>query len=153
MWRRVRHTAPVTRPTVGYTGTPSGIGYYDPYYGSRAPEYLNWTFGIQRQLTNAMTLTATYVGSEGHFLQLDSFNARGYWSNQLDPKYLGLGIDARHTGREHRYGLHGKQPHLPGQLQHQPAIEHGTEAVPVPCGQRYVRLRGQRQLQRTASSC
>lgn len=77
--------------TSGFTGTPSGIGYYDPYLGGRAPEYLNWTFGIQRQLTNAMTLTATYVGSEGHFLQLDSFNARGQWSNQLDPKYLGLG--------------------------------------------------------------
>jgi hypothetical protein len=76
--------------TTGYTGSPSSIGYYDPYYGSRAPEYLNWTFGIQRQLTNAAALTVTYVGSEGHFLQLDSFNARGKWSNQLDPKYLSL---------------------------------------------------------------
>jgi hypothetical protein len=77
--------------TSGYTGTPSGTAYYDPYLGGRAPEYLNWTFGIQRQLTNMITLTASYVGSEGHFLQLDSFNARGHWSNQLDPKYLGLG--------------------------------------------------------------
>ena len=73
-----------------YAGTPTSIGYYDPILGARAPEYLNWTFGIQRQLTNSITLTATYVGSEGHFLQLDSFNARGLWSDQLDPKYLGL---------------------------------------------------------------
>jgi hypothetical protein len=77
--------------TTGYTGTPSSMGYVDPYYGGRAPEYLNWSFGIQRQLTNAMALTVSYVGSEGHFLQLDSNNARGHWSNQLDPKYLYLG--------------------------------------------------------------
>jgi hypothetical protein len=77
--------------TTGFTGTPSSIGYYDPYYGSRAPEYINWSFGVQRQLTNAAALTVSYVGSEGHFLQLDSFNARGLWSNQLNPKYLSLG--------------------------------------------------------------
>jgi len=77
--------------TTGYTGTPSSIQYNDPYAGGRAPEYLNWTFGIQRQLTSAMTLTATYVGSGGHFLQTDGGNGRGYWSDQLDPKYLYLG--------------------------------------------------------------
>ena len=84
--------------TSGYTGSPTSIGYYDPNLGSRAPEYLNWTFGIQRQLTNKITLTATYVGSEGHFLQLDSFNARGQWSDQLNPKYLGLGSTLAATG-------------------------------------------------------
>jgi len=77
--------------TSGYTGSPSSIGYDDPYYGSRAPEYINWTFGLQRQLNNAMAFTLTYVGSEGHFLQLDSFHARGQWANDLDPKYLYLG--------------------------------------------------------------
>jgi hypothetical protein len=77
--------------TTGYTGTPSTVQYNDPYFGGRAPEYINWTFGVQRQLTNAMTLTATYVGSQGHFLQTDGGNGRGYWSNQLDPKYLSLG--------------------------------------------------------------
>ncbi|HEV2324675.1 MAG TPA: TonB-dependent receptor [Terracidiphilus sp.] len=75
-----------------YSGSPqSGANYYDPYYGGRAPEYLNWSFGVQRQLMNVMTVDVSYVGSEGHFLRLDSFNARGYWSNQLDPKYLALG--------------------------------------------------------------
>ncbi len=82
-----------------YAGTPTSIGYYDPYLGGRAPEYLNWTFGIQRQLTNAITLAATYVGSEGHFLQLDSFNARGLWADQLDPKYLGLGTHLADNGK------------------------------------------------------
>jgi hypothetical protein len=81
------------------TGTPSsGMNYNDPYLGGRAPEFLNWSFGIQRQLTNNMTLTATYVGSEGHFLQLDSFHARGYWADDLDPKYLWLGTRLNDTG-------------------------------------------------------
>ena len=31
------------------------------------------------------------MGSQGHFLTPDSLNGRGYYSNQLDPKYLGLG--------------------------------------------------------------
>jgi hypothetical protein len=77
--------------TPGYTGGPSTFNYDDPYLGGRAPEYINWSFGIQRQLTNALALSATYVGSEGHFLQLDSNTARGLFSNQLDPKYLVLG--------------------------------------------------------------
>ena len=63
--------------TSGFTGTPSSMTYDDPYLAARAPEYVNWSFGIQRQFTNTMALTLSYVGSEGHFLQLDSFHARG----------------------------------------------------------------------------
>lgn len=77
--------------TSGHTGTPSSMGYVDPYLGGRAPEYINWSFGFQRQLTSKLTASAYYVGSEGHFVQSDSLTARGHWSNQLDPKYLNLG--------------------------------------------------------------
>jgi Carboxypeptidase regulatory-like domain/TonB dependent receptor len=77
--------------TSGYTGTPSTASYYDPYLGGRAPEYINWTFGFQRQWTSVLTSNITYVGSQGHFLPADGSNARGFWANQLDPKYLGLG--------------------------------------------------------------
>ena len=77
---------------------PSGSTYDDPYLGGRAPEYINWTLGIQRQVTNALAVSATYVGSEGHFLQLDSNTARGVQSNQLDPKYLVLGSHLSDTG-------------------------------------------------------
>lgn len=77
--------------TAGYTGSPSSMQYDDPYYGGRAPEYENWTFGIQRQLTNSTALTVSYVGSEGHFLQTDGGDGRGYWSDEMDPKYLTLG--------------------------------------------------------------
>jgi hypothetical protein len=74
----------------GYTGNPSGMGYFDPYLGGRTPEYLNWTFGFQHQWTNAFTSSITYVGSQGHFLVADGSNARGYWADQLDPQYLSL---------------------------------------------------------------
>jgi hypothetical protein len=77
--------------TTGYTGTPSGMGYADPYLGGRAPEYVNWSLGFQHQWTNAFTSTITYVGSQGHFLSADGSNARGYYADQLDPQYLSLG--------------------------------------------------------------
>jgi hypothetical protein len=82
----------------GYTGTPSGTNYYDPYLGGRAPEFINWNFGFQHQWTDTLTSTITYVGSQGHFLVTDGGNARGFWSNQLDPKYLGLGTTLSSAG-------------------------------------------------------
>ncbi len=84
--------------TSGFTGTPSTVTYDDPYLGSRAPEYINWSFGLQRQLADPLTFSLTYVGSEGHFLQTDSLTGRGYWSNALDPKYLALGPRLADTG-------------------------------------------------------
>lgn len=83
-----------------YSGSPqSGANYDDPYLGGRAPEFINWTAGVQHQLANNITVTATYVGSEGHFLQLDSYHARGYWANDLDPKYLlSVGTHLSDTG-------------------------------------------------------
>ncbi|HTV08073.1 MAG TPA: carboxypeptidase-like regulatory domain-containing protein [Candidatus Aquilonibacter sp.] len=84
--------------TASYTGSPSGMGYPDPYLGSRAPEYINWTFGFQHQWTPSIASTITYVGSQGHFLQADGSNARGYWADQLDPKYLSLGSNLSLTG-------------------------------------------------------
>jgi hypothetical protein len=71
--------------------TPQSVGYGDPYLGGRAPQYINWSFGMQHALTDTITLTASYVGSEGHFEVTDGGNGRGYWTNQLDPKYLVLG--------------------------------------------------------------
>lgn len=94
-------TSSFTQPgcsTSSYTGSPSGMAYPDPYLGSRAPEYLNWTFGFQHQWTSAIASTITYVGSQGHFLQADGSNARGYWADQLDPKYLSLGSNLNSTG-------------------------------------------------------
>jgi len=74
--------------TTGYTSTPQGIGYDDPYLGSRAPEFINYNLGFQHQWTSAFTSTISYVGSQGHFLPVDSGSPRGFWSDGLDPKYL-----------------------------------------------------------------
>jgi hypothetical protein len=84
-------TNTISGSSTSYTGAPSGSNYDDPYLGGRAPEYINWSLGLQRQVTSAMAVTATYVGSEGHFLQTDSLTGRGINANQLDPKYLVLG--------------------------------------------------------------
>lgn len=77
--------------TAGYTGTPQSLGYGDPYLGGRAPQYINYTLGFQHQWTDTFTTTISYVGSQGHFLITDGGNARGYYADQLDPKYLPLG--------------------------------------------------------------
>jgi hypothetical protein len=82
------------------TSTPSGFNYDDPYLGSRAPEYINWSLGLQRQLTSKIAATVAYVGSQGHFLQSDSLTGRGYWSDQMDPKYLvSVGSHLADTGK------------------------------------------------------
>ncbi|MDE1163314.1 MAG: TonB-dependent receptor [Acidobacteriaceae bacterium] len=78
--------------STGAAGISSGSPTYaDPYYGSRAPQFINYSFGIQQQLGTSTALTITYVGSQGHFLTPDTLNGRGQFINQLDPKYLGLG--------------------------------------------------------------
>jgi hypothetical protein len=83
----------------GYTtSSPLSIAYFDRYFGSRAPEYINWSFGFQHQWTNAFTSTISYVGSQGHFLVADGSNARGFWADQLDPKYLQYGNSLTSTG-------------------------------------------------------
>lgn len=77
--------------TPGFTGTPSSVAFGDPYLGGRAPEFINWSFGFQHQWTPNFSSSISYVGSQGHFLSPDGSNARGYFSDALDPKYLSLG--------------------------------------------------------------
>jgi hypothetical protein len=83
---------PVGYSTVSpYTGSPQSVAYGDPYYGGRAPQYIDWNAGFQQQVTQNMVLGISYVGSQGHFESPDSSNARGQWINQLSPQYLFLG--------------------------------------------------------------
>jgi len=84
--------------TSGYTGSPSSIGYTDPYLGGRAPEYINYTAGFQHQWTDAITSSISYVGSQGHFLPSDGTNPRGFWADQLDPQYLNLNSNLTLSG-------------------------------------------------------
>jgi len=62
--------------------------YWDPHYGAKTPEYLNWTFGIERQLTSNMSVSISYVGSEGHFLSVSK--AIGSRNNELPESFRAL---------------------------------------------------------------
>ena len=69
-------------------GTGGGVTYGDPDIGGRPPRYQNWNAGFQRALTRTLTLGATYAGSRGDFL---GGSGRGFYANQLDPRFLVLG--------------------------------------------------------------
>ena len=77
----------------GYTTlsstAPGSLNYADPYLGGRSPQYQNWNVGIQRLLTDSISLSVNYVGSQSHFLRTSG--ARGYQSDQLNPIYFALG--------------------------------------------------------------
>lgn len=73
-------------------GTPviaQGVGYGDPYLGGRSPYSETYNFGLQRAITDKLTLSINYAGSESHFLT--SYGARGEETNQLNPQYEVLG--------------------------------------------------------------
>lgn len=83
--------APFFDPTLntGFTTSVaqgSSLTYGDPDTGP--PRYQNWNFGLQHSLTSSLTLGASYAGSNGHHL---GGGGRGFWSNQIDPKYNALG--------------------------------------------------------------
>ena len=72
------------------TGRPlgGGVTYGDPDIGGRPPRYQNWNAGLQYALTSTVTVGASYAGSRGDFL---GGSGRGFYSNQMDPRYLVLG--------------------------------------------------------------
>lgn len=67
---------------LGKTNAQS-LTYWNPYLGARTPEYINWTFGLERQLTHDMSISISYVGSEGHFISTGSNKAIGSRNNEL----------------------------------------------------------------------
>jgi hypothetical protein len=69
-------------------GTGGGVTYGDPEIGGRPPRYQNWNAGLQRTLWRTVTLGATYAGSRGDFI---GSSGRGFYSNQMDPRFLVLG--------------------------------------------------------------
>jgi Carboxypeptidase regulatory-like domain len=65
------------------------LSYWDPHYGGRSPEYENWSFGLERQITNDMSISVSYVGSEGHFIQ-PSGSIGAYPNNKLPESYAAM---------------------------------------------------------------
>ena len=82
---------PVYSGTYG-TGFATGLAsgntqtYGDPT--GKPPRYQNWNFSLQRVVTQSLSVTLAYVGSNGKYL---AGAGRGIWSNQMQPKYLALG--------------------------------------------------------------
>lgn len=68
--------------------SPSAVSYADPYLSGRAPEFSFFNAGIQQAINKDVTLTLNYAGTQSHFLLASGANARGLYTNQLDPKYL-----------------------------------------------------------------
>ena len=64
------HRLAVDRPT---TATPTTVG------GRRS----SWPLASNTS-GPAFSTSISYVGSQGHFLQPDGGNPRGYWADQLD---------------------------------------------------------------------
>ena len=91
-------------PTTGKFVTASGVSYADPYFSSRAPDFTFYNAGIERAITSNMTLAVNYVGNVSHHIVNSGTtggNARGYWSNQLNPIYLaGLANVSDVTGKQ-----------------------------------------------------
>ncbi len=102
---QILNTGHYINPTTGKVVTPSSVSYADPYFSGRAPDFILYNAGMERALTNNLTLAINYVGNESHHL-INSTNtgtgtARGYWSNQLNPVFLvGLGAATDSTGKQ-----------------------------------------------------
>lgn len=77
-----------TENSVAGTSGGSTMTYFDSHLGARTPEYINWTFGFERQLTRNMSASVSYVGSEGHFISIA--NAVGSRNNELPESMAAL---------------------------------------------------------------
>jgi hypothetical protein len=77
------NTSQTTGPYAKASSTT--LAYYDPYLAGRAPEYENWNFGIQREITKDMSIMVSYVGAEGHFVSIANANGarNGYLPESL----------------------------------------------------------------------
>ena len=121
------------------------VTYADPYYGGRAPQFINWSFGLQREINASTVLTMSYVGSQGHFLTPDSLNGRGVASKQARSQVP----RARHNPRQYRHRLQSgsdrRKPSLSNLWRRRQACDlTGSQTLPAVFGsQRCLRLRGQ----------
>jgi hypothetical protein len=76
--------------------TPGGApAYADPYLSGRAPEFSFFNVGVQRAITNDLTITVNYAGSSSHFVAATPITGTaapepGFWSGQIDPAHLAI---------------------------------------------------------------
>ena len=100
------NTGYYVNPTTGKFVSASTVSYADPHYAGRAPELEMYNAGFERGITRNMTAAVNFVGNESHFIinstavpSGENGNARGYWTNELNPVYLAaLGAVTDSTG-------------------------------------------------------
>jgi hypothetical protein len=80
--------APASCVTGSWAGAGGAVSYPDPYLGGRAPEIDFYNFGLQYEVFRDLVVSANYVGSQAHFLQVSA--ARGLQSGQILPSYAPL---------------------------------------------------------------
>ncbi|MDR3702590.1 MAG: TonB-dependent receptor, partial [Candidatus Sulfopaludibacter sp.] len=68
--------------------TAIGMTYGDPNFGGKAPYYEDWSFDVQRSLTQNLMLSVAYSGTAGHWLPGAAVN--GPFTNQIPVQYLPL---------------------------------------------------------------
>jgi hypothetical protein len=73
-----------------YVAASGAPGFADFYVSGRAPEFNFWNFGVERALSDNITISVNYAGSESHFIAGAS-NIRGLYAGQLNPQYYALG--------------------------------------------------------------
>jgi hypothetical protein len=69
-----------------YVSAGGAPGYADPYLSGRAPEFSFYNLGVQRALTNDLTISVNYAGSQSHFVA--GAGVPGFWSGQIDPAHI-----------------------------------------------------------------
>jgi hypothetical protein len=85
--------APCSGGSGSFAGTGTTIAFPDPYLAGRAPQFIFWNFGMQKEATKNITVTLNYVGSQSHFIGSANNNLRGLQAGQMDPRYLVLGAN------------------------------------------------------------
>ena len=73
-----------------FVKSTAGISYGDPYYGDRTPTFYFFNAGMQRSITENITVTVNYAGSISHFVSGAS-GLRGLQSGEINPIYFPLG--------------------------------------------------------------
>jgi hypothetical protein len=86
---------PFIDPTYGTgftTASPTtavSLPYVDPSLAGHPPYYINWHFGLQREISANLTVGGAYSASVGHFLP--GAGSVGKWNNSMPVNYLALG--------------------------------------------------------------
>ncbi len=78
-----------------YVSAGGAPGYADPYLSGRAPEFSFYNIGVQRAITNNITITVNYAGSQSHFVGTSAVTGgpaahgeAGFWSGEIDPVHV-----------------------------------------------------------------